>query len=746
MALGQEESTSRERPEQQFAKEVFPAECDHIQRRWRRVYGDQVADQGRRLHADEPTARNGLVGLALSGGGIRSATFNLGIVQQLSRRGVFEHIDYLSTVSGGGYIGSSLSCLMRGGKRMSELDGWPLVRHYHGHSNYLGPKGLGPRTAGMLLRGLIYNLILFLPLLFLLALALTRVYPDLGDVSRLRLTLTLWAFLAWVLVTPVLALVYWIAKRTRRRFRPSLLPRLRELTEELVAGFLVLALAALLVDLSTLPVPFFGSQAFWAAVVLAVLGLGLGVASPLVRGIALPALGGMILYLPFLAMLRWLAGIRAVTPEALVPDLLLDPATSFLGKLPLASPPTGPLLATSLLGLLVLVYLWLYWSSNVNLSSMHGFYRDALGRAFLIDPAPADDGAEAATLPHRKKDFEPAGDLRLSDLLKGSSLAPYHLLNTALNLQGNSEDLSRGRSADFFVLSPRFIGGDRTGYCRTNDMEGVHPKLDLAAATAISGAAATANMGRYTNKALVFPMTMLNIRLGNWVPNPARVRHEVTADGKPRAWRPRAYLILREMLSALHERGRSVYLSDGGHLDNTGIYELLRRRCKYIIAGDAEADYNMTFDGLVRLILYARLDLGIEIEIMAEDLYLRDGLSRHHGALGRIIYPSPEGAETGWLLYIKASLTGDEEPVIRGYANRSPLFPHEPTADQFFDEGQFEAYRTLGLHAAGELLPPRLESFEELESWFYGQRQLLDPSRPPDSEMAGATSPPHPAR
>jgi hypothetical protein len=57
---------------------------------------------------NEAAADMELLGLALSGGGIRSATINLGILQGLARRGLLPRFDYLSTVSGGGYIGSCI--------------------------------------------------------------------------------------------------------------------------------------------------------------------------------------------------------------------------------------------------------------------------------------------------------------------------------------------------------------------------------------------------------------------------------------------------------------------------------------------------------------------------------------------------------------------------------------------------------------------------------------------------------------
>src|SRR5215510_14152631 len=76
-----------------------------------------IAARRRLLHPQGPEQDPGpvgetLIGLALSGGGIRSATTNLGILQALSRMGILKYVDYLSTVSGGGYIGSCLTSLL----------------------------------------------------------------------------------------------------------------------------------------------------------------------------------------------------------------------------------------------------------------------------------------------------------------------------------------------------------------------------------------------------------------------------------------------------------------------------------------------------------------------------------------------------------------------------------------------------------------------------------------------------------
>ncbi len=143
--------------------------------------------------------------------------------------------------------------------------------------------------------------------------------------------------------------------------------------------------------------------------------------------------------------------------------------------------------------------------------------------------------------------------------------------------------------------------------------------------------------------------------------------------------------------------GRYVNVSDGGHIENLGVYELLRRRCRLIIAVDGEADADMGFNGLVTLLRFARIDLGISINIDLEKLRKPEGYSRSHWVQGTIDYGN---GETGTLLYLKSSLTGDEAPYLHAYKGRNKDFPHESTANQFFNETQLEVYRALGEHIA----------------------------------------------
>ncbi len=407
-------------------------------------------------------------------------------------------------------------------------------------------------------------------------------------------------------------------------------------------------------------------------------------------------------------------------------------------------------------GLLLFSFLFV----NVNQTSSHGFYRDRLSRAYLLGARrlvavsavlDAAEDLDAGVLPEmlrleiaelapplgpkprvvalepggrwllesadrsfllvRKgerleiyRSLEPADALRLSGLASEGTAAPYHLLNVALNLQGSDDPGLRGRNADFFVFGKRFCGGPRTGYCKTEDLERADRHLDLGTAMAISAAAAAPNMGAISTRSVGFVLALLNVRLGYWLPNPRWLRSQS-------AWRrliartgvgPRH--LIQEALGRVDDRGAFVNLSDGGHLENLGVYELLRRRCRLIVAVDAEADRGHGFGGLVNLIRVARIDLGVEIKIALDPLR-RDaaGRSAAHWALGRIHYGRPEEGATGYLLYLKASVTGDEDDDVLDYQARNPDFPHESTAEQFFSEVRFEAYRALGYHAADGL-------------------------------------------
>jgi hypothetical protein len=345
----------------------------------------------------------------------------------------------------------------------------------------------------------------------------------------------------------------------------------------------------------------------------------------------------------------------------------------------------GTFLALFILNLLVM---------DVNMTSPHGYWRDRLSRVFLF----------------RARWFGrpvPNDELKLSEMGTANPAVPYHLLNASLNLAASRVEDLPGRGSDFFIFSRRYVGSYSTGFCRSADMEAADKHINVGTAMAISSAAVAPNSGTVTVRPLVPMLTVLNVRQDYWAPNPWFVQAGSDVRKFLTRWlTPGPSYLWREAAGILHARGRFVNLSDGGHIENLGVYELLRRRCKVIVAVDAEHDPTMSCASLATLTRYARIDLGIEIDIETNPLNLdATGKTHRHWTLGTIRYDdSKDEKDLGYLLYVKSSYTGDEAPYVKDYRRANPDFPQQSTADQFFDEAQFESYRALGYHSTNGAL------------------------------------------
>jgi len=171
------------------------------------------------------------------------------------------------------------------------------------------------------------------------------------------------------------------------------------------------------------------------------------------------------------------------------------------------------------------------------------------------------------------------------------------------------------------------------------------------------------------------------------------------------------------MFGRTSDRSPYVYLSDGGHFENLGLYEMVRRRCRLIVVSDAGCDPSYRFDDLANAIRKVRLDFGIEISFPGGlDIAGPTSTCRARAAVGHIAYSAVDpGAADGMLLYLKAALCGDEPVDVANYAAAHPLFPHQPTTNQWFEDAQFESYRMLGsFTVAAVTRGQRVESVEAL--------------------------------
>lgn len=240
---------------------------------------------------------------------------------------------------------------------------------------------------------------------------------------------------------------------------------------------------------------------------------------------------------------------------------------------------------------------------------------------------------------------------------------------------------------------------ERYGYRATEEYAFPVPKFNgpnLGVAMATSGAAVSPNMGFYSSAPVAFLLTVFNVRLGQWMGNPRHRRTSRRATPRLGLW-----WLVNELLGGTNDQAAYVYLSDGGHFDNMGLYELVKRRCGLIVLCDAEADPNYTFSGLGNAVGKCRIDLGIDIDLDTSDIAPKspNDPSQVHCAIGKIHYENVDReARMGTIVYFKASLTGDEPADVSNYKKDHPSFPHESTAEQWFCESQFESYRELGYH------------------------------------------------
>ena len=322
---------------------------------------------------------------------------------------------------------------------------------------------------------------------------------------------------------------------------------------------------------------------------------------------------------------------------------------------------------------------------NVNKFSLHATYRMRLIRAFLAASRKSEERR-----PHLFTGFDPDDNIKLRDLKPGK---PFHVINAALNLVKGEQLAWQERKAESFTMSRLHCGSWHLGYRPSSDYG---DGISLGTALTISGAAASPNMGYHSSPLVGFIMTLFNVRLGWWLGNP----------GKPgtATWRRSGphYAVgplFSEAVGNTTDSYKYVNLSDGGHFDNLGLYEMVLRRCRFILAIDAGQDFNYVFEDLGNAIRKIRIDLGIPIDIRVVSPRKSEGAIQRC-AFGTIRYSAVDGTTSdGSLIYIKPTIFGDEPPDVANYAAAHPEFPHEPTSDQWFSESQLESYRLLGLHA-----------------------------------------------
>jgi hypothetical protein len=363
------------------------------------------------------------------------------------------------------------------------------------------------------------------------------------------------------------------------------------------------------------------------------------------------------------------------------------------------------------------------WRIDINEFSLHSFYRDRLARCYAA-------ASDPERRPNRFTGFAAADKhLRLVDLLPAAfSHAPADLLPydgattpkiptyqgpfpifcTTLNLSFGEDLAYQERKGTSFAFTPLYCGYD-VGWTDADStrvqFNGYTPTLNyayydggprMATAVAASGAAISPNWGYHSSPTMAFLLTIFNVRLGLWIRNPRRKRFLLPRlNGNPSSPAFGLFYLFAELFGMVNDSAAFVYLTDGGHFENMGLYELVRRHCMTIVICDAEQDGDLNFEGIGMAIRKCRIDCGAEINLDLSKLELTGTppVSPSHSVVGSIHYPS--GA-TGKILYIKTAFTEGLPADLINYHKQHHAFPNDTTLNQWFTESQFESYRRLG--------------------------------------------------
>jgi hypothetical protein len=356
------------------------------------------------------------------------------------------------------------------------------------------------------------------------------------------------------------------------------------------------------------------------------------------------------------------------------------------------------------------LFLLFYFIADLTTWSLHPFYKRRLAVAFALKrvkrPGKPDDEFGRAV----ERDFNTLPLITEADVATPDDPWPVLVVCAAANVSDFGAT-PPGRRVTSFTFSAGAIGGPLVGAVKPGEYtealgrkRGRH-HLSLLTAVAVSGAALSPSMGKDTRWSLRALLALANVRLGVWMRNP---RHVV--DTRHHWWerrRPRPSYLLAELLGLNYVDGKYLYVTDGGHYENLGLVELLRRGCTEIYCFDASG--GKSFDAFGDAIALARSEVGVEIDIKTEDLRPdpETGIAKADCAVGTITYADVPGRpppKCGRIVYVRTVLTNESRCDVHAFHEADPRFPNHSTTDQLYTDQKFEAYRTLGEGAAARAL------------------------------------------
>lgn len=734
-----------------------------------------------------PAVGRDLVGLALSGGGIRSSTISLGFLRGLATAvgkddlTVLNHVDYLSTVSGGGWAGGALTTRLQPGVTPPfdprSRDSWQaLACALRVRGDYLipGGPGLSLNTLSpvvVLVWGAILNAVTFVSAIYAIITLLynagqadalagavawaqgwwSRLPESVRELSiglgchdttvrcklaeALRVVDGLLAIAGVAALTLCLiglfAFLIGVAAASARDGQAAV--RLRELGGVLAArgalGFLAVSVVFLALC---------GSQILTVAALCLIVAVALVLTlRHLGRATLLAVVGAVAAGQSALLTLTGLRGFVAS-----LTTFWADAMNWFLWQ-PISLIESYGWKNTGRLGLAAafgVLYVIVGFVIGRNHTGSQGLWAARIRRAYLT--VSSEELAGRGPAPCLATD-DPSGWPLCSITNEAGGLthgAPLHIMNAAVNTPGSDDPVLRHRGTARFEFSPLAVGGPATGWART---ERYADTISFAQAAAISAAAVNSQGGLLVPHWARGLLTLVNVNLGVWIMNPRFGKEENDPRFRPRGHFWTSYQA-RELRGANYEKDTLVFVSDGGHHDNLGLTALVSRRCRLVVALDAGADPEWTCDDLAAAVRALRVDEGWSFAFDREEFErLRPHPSPANwqqripasAVLVGSFLPRPEDPDRTpvTLVYVKSALLPDLPLDVQRYAEAHPAFPQQTTADQFFDEAQFEAYHAVGEALARAVIRTLEQDERVLDVWHAIQREL----RP---EPAGETA------
>ena len=703
-------------------------------------------------------------GLAISGGGIRSASFGLGVMQALVNNNQLSKIDFMSTVSGGGYLGSALTWALKQGEgkagtttenfplgkrgkhteketvlddnqkevsggNQKEEDDNKLLDFIRQHGSYLAPTSKLDMVSfvAVIIRSMVMSLVAYFSLLTVaLAASLWLLYKLTNAVwgsiplsvrqneiftwitergthgSPDQLSKGAMIFIGLVILIIILLKGFWYSLKTYLRNKKATELRYKKFNQgqESIGLLLKLSLTCFV----------FGSLPYFISL--------MGDVSTYL----IPS--GTTLFGTVVGMWQYKKAHSKEKNKGIKSDILIyaGAIALFYGILLFAYLVTTKLILSADLKMynpvlffaLIAVSIIFGWFVNLNLIGPHHIWRNRLMEAFM----PNKNAVETNCW----EDSTEADSALMEDMCDENNPRPYHIINTNVILSNSPQIDYRGRGGDNFIISRLYCGSDATGCKPTTEFQKNKNTRGITLATAMATSAAALNPnagvsgeGMTRNVVVSILLSMLNLRLGYWTSNPGK---------KNTLFPPNFFFpgLTQEILrNGLSERDRYIQLSDGGHYENLGLYELIRRELDLIIVSDGGADPDFNFDDLANAVEKVRVDFGTKITFIKgykiEDILPGTGgnsqyqtkyeIAKHGFAIADITYAGNE-RPTGKLVYLKLAMIEDMSTDVFSYKGLNPDFPHQSTSDQFFDEKQFEAYRELGYYVAWQMMESKL--------------------------------------